>query len=142
MRVFNARLNRHSLKGSPLKKVMIIIGLVLLGIVTVIALAAIFGFAVQWLWNALMPEVFNLPEVSYWQAVGLVVLAQIFFGNHSSYSRNNRSEHGKDEKHVHISDDGQHHNYESFGAFWENYGRNAFKEWLTRENAGVQHNDT
>ncbi len=138
MRIFNARINRHNLKGSPLRKVMVIIGFVLLGLVTVTALAAIFGLAVQWLWNTLMPEVFNLPEVSYWQAVGLFVLAHILFGSHSSYSGNNRSGHSRGEKHVHINDDGQHHNYDSLGAFWKEYGREAFNEWLSRNESTEQ----
>jgi len=142
MRMFNARINGHNLKGSPLRKAVMIIGFVLLGLVTVTALVAIFGFAVQWLWNTLMPEVFNLPEVSYWQAVGLAVLAQIFFGNHSSYAGNSRSGHSKGEKHVHTSDDGQHHNYDSLGTFWKEYGREAFNEWLNRDNAAAEDNNS
>jgi hypothetical protein len=33
----------------------------------------------MWLWNALMPAIFKLPVLGFWQAVGLLVLAQIFF---------------------------------------------------------------
>jgi Ca2+/H+ antiporter, TMEM165/GDT1 family len=41
---------------------------------------AVFGFAVMYLWNWLMPPLFGLKLVSFWQAVGLVVLSKIFFG--------------------------------------------------------------
>jgi len=41
---------------------------------------ALFGYVVMLLWNALMPAVFGLKMVSYWQAVGLLILAKIFFG--------------------------------------------------------------
>jgi hypothetical protein len=41
---------------------------------------ALFGFIVMWLWNALMPPLFHLPVLTYWQAVGLLILAKIFFG--------------------------------------------------------------
>ena len=61
----------------PLKKVVVVLGFVILGIIAVTALAIVFGLVVQWLWNALMPVIFNLPEVTYWQAVGLVVLGHI-----------------------------------------------------------------
>jgi len=142
MHTINAKINGLSMKGGAFAKIMKIIGFVLLGLVVVVALAAVFGFAVQWLWNTLMPEVFNLPEVSYWQAVGLVILAQIFFGNHSSYGGNSRSGHGKDEKNVHISDDGQHHNYDSLGTFWKEYGREAFNEWLNRDKAAAENNNS
>jgi hypothetical protein len=44
------------------------------------AMIAAFSVAAMFLWNALMPEIFGLPVLSYWQAAGLVILARIFFG--------------------------------------------------------------
>ena len=41
---------------------------------------AAFGGIVMLLWNALMPGIFHLPPVSFWQAVGLLLLAKILFG--------------------------------------------------------------
>jgi hypothetical protein len=41
---------------------------------------ALFGFAVLFLWNWLIPAVFGLPEITYFQAAGLLVLARILFG--------------------------------------------------------------
>jgi hypothetical protein len=41
---------------------------------------AVFGFVVMHLWNWLMPVLFGLKLISFWQAVGLVVLSKIFFG--------------------------------------------------------------
>ena len=51
----------------------------LMGIFAVLALA-LFGFVVMLLWNSLMPAVFDLKPVSYWQAVGLLILGRMFFG--------------------------------------------------------------
>jgi hypothetical protein len=31
------------------------------------------------LWNALMPDIFNLRQITFWQALGLLVLAKILF---------------------------------------------------------------
>ena len=39
-----------------------------------------FGQAVLQLWNLLMPGIFGLPIISFWQAVGLMALSWIFFG--------------------------------------------------------------
>ena len=39
-----------------------------------------FSFIVMWLWNWLMPAVFGLHAISYWQALGLLVLSKILFG--------------------------------------------------------------
>jgi len=63
------------------KKGFKIAGWVILGIVGVSALAVLFGFIVMWLWNRLMGGVFGLPELTYWEAVGLLILAKIFFGS-------------------------------------------------------------
>lgn len=40
-----------------------------------------FGFVVMALWNYTMPAIFHLPEITYWQAVCLLILSRIFFGS-------------------------------------------------------------
>jgi len=47
--------------------------------IMVLAGIFIFGGIVMLLWNALMPEIFHLPIIGFWQALGLLVLAKIFF---------------------------------------------------------------
>ncbi len=42
-------------------------------------IALVFGLFVMLLWNWLMPEVFGLRPLTYWQAWGLVLLAHILF---------------------------------------------------------------
>ena len=45
-----------------------------------VALAAtVFSFVVMWLWNWLMPVIFGLHAISFWQALGLLVLSKILF---------------------------------------------------------------
>jgi hypothetical protein len=39
------------------------------------------GEIVQHLWNWLLPSLFGWPMLRFWQAVGLLVLARILFGN-------------------------------------------------------------
>src|ERR1700731_4062184 len=38
------------------------------------------GFVVMDLWNWLMPALFALKLIGYWQAVGLIILSKILFG--------------------------------------------------------------
>lgn len=38
------------------------------------------GAVVMLLWNWLMPNLFELKNISYWEAVGLLVLCRILFG--------------------------------------------------------------
>src|SRR5579872_2810973 len=50
-------------------------------IFVVVSLAAsIFSFATMWLWNWLMPAIFGLHAIRFWQALGLLVLSKILFG--------------------------------------------------------------
>jgi len=41
---------------------------------------AVFGFVVMSLWNGIVPSVFGLRAITFWQAVGLLVLSRILFG--------------------------------------------------------------
>lgn len=49
------------------------------GIVMVPAFLALFSAVTMWLWNRLMPAIFKLPEIGFWQAAGLILLSHIFF---------------------------------------------------------------
>ena len=39
----------------------------------------LFGAGTMWLWNWLMPAIFKLPTIGFWQAVGLLLLSHILF---------------------------------------------------------------
>jgi hypothetical protein len=52
--------------------IMYIIGLAILVVM-------LLGMPLQLLWNWLMPSIFNLPYISFWQAVGLNLMATILF---------------------------------------------------------------
>lgn len=43
-------------------------------------LIAALGGAVMALWNAILPEVLDARPLSYWQALGLLLLSRILFG--------------------------------------------------------------
>lgn len=49
-------------------------------ILMVIAGFALFSFFVMQLWNWLAPEVFGGHHITFWQALGLLVLSKILFG--------------------------------------------------------------
>ena len=38
-----------------------------------------FTFLVMWLWNWLVPELFNGPVLTYWHTLGLLLLSKILF---------------------------------------------------------------
>ncbi len=48
------------------------------GLIALLFLAA-FSLFTMILWNELIPEIFKGPSISYFQALGLLILAKIFF---------------------------------------------------------------
>jgi len=44
-----------------------------------VAVAAV-GCITMMLWNALLPVIFHFPAITFWQAVGLLILTRILFG--------------------------------------------------------------
>src|SRR5262245_245215 len=51
-----------------------------LAIVGIGLFIAIGGGVVQWLWNWLLPPLFGVPAVTFWQALGLLALCRILVG--------------------------------------------------------------
>jgi hypothetical protein len=46
----------------------------------VLAAAALFGYVVQQLWNSLIPAIVGGRAITFWQALGILLLCKILFG--------------------------------------------------------------
>jgi hypothetical protein len=66
--------------GNPALKGLRIAGMVVLGVIGAALFALVFGWLVMILWNWLMPMIFHLGEITYWQSFGIVILAKLLFG--------------------------------------------------------------
>lgn len=121
--------------GTGIQKVLKTMGLVILGVIAFAGLALLFGIFVKLLWNALMPVIFGLPEISFWQAVGLAILSHMLFGCHQAEhhkSKSKKEKEGDEEKspfHMEMEQD--------YVAFWREEGRDAFRNWMKRENGAA-----
>jgi hypothetical protein len=75
------------------------------GIALVIAIVlAGFGNAVLYLWNDVVPAVFGLRAISYWQAVELLGLCWIFFGSWRALPRfPKQADDGRDHRRIGLS---------------------------------------
>lgn len=50
----------------------------------------VFGFVVMGLWNWLLPAIFGWHHITFWQALGLLILCKILFGGfHRGHGRGN-----------------------------------------------------
>lgn len=47
----------------------------------VIIIVLIISVPVMVLWNWLMPDIFGLPQITFWQAIGISLLTTILFKN-------------------------------------------------------------
>lgn len=111
--------HKHFSPDSPRgSKVLKIIGMTIVGVFVAAVFALLFGLVVKLLWNWLMPAIFGLGTITYWQAFGIVLLAKILFGGLGHHHRYNG-----DERHL------KHGHYRDF---WEKEGRAAFDNFAKR----------
>ena len=55
---------------------------VAVGTAIILVAFAIFTLVFRWIWNATVPAVFGLNRITFWQAIGILVLASILTGGH------------------------------------------------------------
>jgi succinate dehydrogenase hydrophobic anchor subunit len=48
----------------------------------VVVSLVVFVLVFRWIWNHTVPAVFGLREITFWQAVGILILASILTGGH------------------------------------------------------------
>ncbi|KAA1246007.1 hypothetical protein [Aquimarina sp. RZ0] len=115
-------------KKSPVE----IAGMIIFGIIAITGLAILFGFVIMWLWNWLMPEIFGLTTLTYWQSVGIFILLKLLLGgcgsSHSSKKSSNDS--SKKETDNAKSDFSKWKYYEKF---WEEEGDEYYKQYIKRQ---------
>lgn len=52
------------------------------GLIFLIIVFIIVILITQLIWNMVMPDVFGIKEIDFWQTFGLLILSGIFFGGH------------------------------------------------------------
>ncbi len=65
--------------------VWLCVGGICLGFIAVMAL--VMAIPTLLLWNWLMPPIFSLPTISFWQALGINILAGLLFKNYSATTK-------------------------------------------------------
>lgn len=53
----------------------------------------IFGSIVMLLWNSILPTVFGFGTITFWQALGILILSKILFGGFGGHHRCGHSGH-------------------------------------------------
>jgi hypothetical protein len=133
METTESRFENSRCCGTPRHRVLWII----LGIAGFIAFAFLFGAVVMWLWNWLMPVIFHLGVITYWQAVGLALLGRLLIGgfHHGGHHRRGHHRFGL-WRHRHPMGNGMKWNY--YEQYWNEEGENAFNEYVKRKSGKTE----
>jgi len=98
-----------------------VIGAVIGGLLLITIIALVLGAIIMVLWNWLMPALFGLGTINYWQGFGILLLAQLLFGSHTGRRADHTHRHG-------------YHNHQPpvpegplFEKWWAREGRAAFE---------------
>jgi hypothetical protein len=117
------------------------IGWVLLGIIGFTAFALLLGAIIMWLWNWLMPMVFHLGIITFWQAVGLAILARLLFGSFhhgGAHYRGRRRfgpwRHGYYSKYgSNCADYSNSDKWRYYEQYWNEEGERSFNDYIARK---------
>jgi len=112
-------------------------------------IALIFAILVKLLWNGIMPAVFDLRTISFWQAFCIILLAKLIFGGvgprHSFYHPGRSYYHSKDRRYLsrwihngyRFEDDelnaiSRRKKWEYYKQYWRDEGKEAFEAYIKK----------
>lgn len=106
----------------------------ILGILGAALLGLLFGHLIRWLWNRLMPSLFGLRTIGFWEGVGLFVLARVLLGGFGgSGGSSDDSKHRKKHKHrAGGKEEGDCEDWSYYDEWWEEDGKAAFHAYAER----------
>lgn len=116
-----------------------IVGYVLGGLTLAVFLGFLFGYFVMLLWNWLMPTLFGLPAVTFFQAVGIVILGKLIFGCGFHHKQNDHCDKRR-RFHKNMKDNWIREKMD-YDEFWEKEGRVAFEAFRERNRCAGQGNN-
>ena len=125
----------HSVK-SKVEKYFKTFFKIVIGGLFAIAFIMLFAYITMRLWNWLMPEIFGLITIDYWQALGIIILAKIFFGgfgNYKSRKSDNKSKNRSKPQYTNKGFKSDFSNWKYYDKFWEEEGEKAFEQYVKRK---------
>ena len=122
-------------KKSPIE----IAGIIIFGAIAITGLAILFGFVIMWLWNWLMPTIFGLGTLTFWQAVGLFILLKLTLGGLGGGSSSSKSS-KKSDKDCKKESKTEFSKWKYYDKFWKEEGDAYYKQFIERQ-ANPPHED-
>ena len=122
-------------------KVFRIAGYVFVGLLFAAAFAIVFAILVKFIWNSMMPAVFDFKEITFWQAFGIIILAKLLFGSFGSPHHSRWKKDGRYTPPWHrtpgASDSDMppsryHRDWKAYAQYWQGEGKAAFKDYMEK----------
>jgi hypothetical protein len=66
---------------------LVYVGIGILALGVAFGLGLLYALPIKLLWNWLMPMIFGLPKLTFWQSWGLLVFCHLLFPTNSSSSK-------------------------------------------------------
>jgi len=107
-----------------------IIGAGIMIAIIIVLLIIAFGYVTMYLWNWLMPAIFGLTTITFWQAIGLGLLSKLLLGGFNGGKSKKKGRHKCESKRSHKSDFSKWKYYDSF---WQEEGEKAYQEYLKKQ---------
>ena len=140
-------MSRFFVKYGPVRIALMVVG----GVVAASAFALFFGWIVMIVWNWVMPDIFGIKQIGYWQGFGLVLLARLLVGNMGPGHHGRGPQGGKHPKKSH-REHLRHRLHDHFGTdfcmagcrddayenFWNEEGKAAFDAYVKRKGSETQ----
>ncbi|MGB5237283.1 MAG: hypothetical protein WBM43_08665 [Flavobacteriaceae bacterium] len=135
----NRQMHEARMEGYIEKKVKKIVKVIFIGIfgaLAITALALLFGYIVMLLWNWLLPAIFGLGTITFWQAVGIIILAKLLFGGFGGGGRSGRRKKNLEKRMKHrlrerCSETGIRE-WRHYDQYWAEEGKAAFEAYVER----------
>jgi len=116
-----------------------------LGVAGAFLLGLLFGNIIMWLWNWLMPSLFGLRTIGFWEGLGLFLLAKILFGfGGSSHSGDGDKKQHHKRKH-HRGEEAEKKDWkdwEYYDDWWEEDGKTAFHAYAEQKRTAPKDGET
>jgi len=127
---------KHKMRGKSPGEIA---AMIIFGAIFFTGLAILLGFVIMWLWNWLMPMIFGLTTLTFWEAVGVFVLFKILLGGCGGFG-------GKDKKTSKTSkcnteSKGEFSKWKHYDNFWKEEGNKAYEAYINRITSNEESND-
>lgn len=125
---------KHNLRS---KNPAVIAGTVIFIAILIVLFITLFGYALMYLWNWLMPLIFGLPIITFWQALGLCLLSKILFGGFGGDKGSKKKDKDRCKPSNKKSSNSDFSKWKYYDSFWEEEGEEAYANYIQRKNKPI-----